>query len=503
MTPLLPATRRALGACVFAAVLTASPPGQADGGVPTRELPLNPLPKPPKRQLRPATEEATAWTRDLLSGLASGDPGVRESAAAEILEVQPSAVPAIRAQLRRIADSADKVAMKTLLKKIRNSARDDVRREMMAQGKRGSVVTPDYLQMLLSSELRDKESFPDLISVVGLSRLLRQIDSVDSARALIVIRARFGEFLRADTQLQLGKMGDHAIAALIETKLHPAKSIAKWASKQLRVLKKTNPGDAIQTDDPRALGHILRAYGRTHDPDATAIIISYANSEQAQIRRSAREAVALFGETANWRLRDAYQNTVGKKPRRDWSWDRTARELFREFDRIRLSAAYSNFERGLAARRNGELQEMVKWYDALLVRSPLFEHGEELAIGYLEYAKTVQQQNPEAAWRALQRAKRLSRGAPNENHVRSLVLTAEGQRLLKAGTFDPVLFRRAVELDSDNVEAIEALGRATDGSPLVESSSRLVGASAIVLAVVIALVLIGLRRRDSTETVSS
>jgi len=52
-----------------------------------------------------------------------------------------------------------------------------------------------------------------------------------AVRGLIDIYVRFGEFLRVDTQLSLEKMGEGAIAALIEAERHPAPKIAHWAAR--------------------------------------------------------------------------------------------------------------------------------------------------------------------------------------------------------------------------------------------------------------------------------
>ncbi len=68
------------------------------------------------------------------------------------------------------------------------------------------------------------------------------------------------------------------------------------------------------------------------------------------MREAARQAIALLGETGNWQLRDAYENVVGKRPARDWNWDRTAQELFFELDRLRSAEVNDLFDKGQKAR---------------------------------------------------------------------------------------------------------------------------------------------------------
>ena len=70
-------------------------------------------------------------------------------------------------------------------------------------------------------------------------------------------------------------MGDFGVAALIEARRHKADKIARWAERQLDILNKAIPSEAIRTDHHEALADILRAYGRCRDPDAARIILSW------------------------------------------------------------------------------------------------------------------------------------------------------------------------------------------------------------------------------------
>ena len=197
------------------------------------------------------------------------------------------------------------------------------------------------------------------------------------------------------------------MAALIEAERHPAPKIAQWAARQLDMLGKAIPGEAIQTNDPEVLADILRAYGRARDPDAARLVISFANSERTQIRDAARESVVLMGEVSNWQLRDTYENVVGKKPPREWSWERTARELFTEYDRLRLSQVHVLFEQGLAAKSAGKLDDMASAFDQVLARSPTFERASEMVPGYSAFAEAHLDDAPDKASQALRRVVRL------------------------------------------------------------------------------------------------
>ncbi|MEB2321712.1 MAG: hypothetical protein OZ921_04305 [Sorangiineae bacterium] len=478
-----------------------SPGASAVGPTGVGPQPLGELPSPPKLELpraAPADLEAVAA---LLERLHASDAGVRESAVREILEIGPQLVPAIHERLSSLAEKADRDAMKQLLRELRSRARASERSRMKSEGTRGKVRTPDYLE-IATGELAEPKSpaWKELVEVLGMSRMLTQIGTTEATRELIGIYVRFGEFLRIDTQLELEKLGDKAVAALIETRRHPAPKIANWASRQLDALGKAIPSEAVQTGDFEALGDILLAYGRTRDPDAARIVISFANIERAQVRLAARQAVVLMGDVANWQLRDTYEDTIGKKPPRDWDWKRTARELFSEYDRQRLARVYDLFDDGIADFRAGKLDEMRQAFDRVLARSPLFDRRAEMAPGYLAYARATADVDRDAALLALRRAARLTADDAARKPVTSLLLTLEGEALLDEGTADQTFFRRALELDPANGRARDALARIERGEMKPRSAAlRYAGAGAIGAAALIALGFIAFRRRGASS----
>src|SRR5450432_508730 len=384
--------------------LLSAPSAGADSAAKTPER-LPELPAIPSLELaRPAPadlEEVDAR----LAKLCSDDESEREAARREALEVDAKLVPAIRFRLASTAESTNHDDLKQLLLKIRKKGRDDARDEDAVDGKHGKVKTPDYLQM--AGEHADPHSklWCSLTQVLAESRMLTQMGTVEAVRGLIDVYVRYGEFLRVDTQLELEDLGDRAVPALIETRRHPAEKIAKWSARELDTLGKAIPSEAVQTADLQVLGDVLRAYGRVRDPDAARIVVSFANSERAQIREASRQAIAMFGEVGAWQLRDTYEDVVGKKPPRDWNWERTARELFAEFDRLRSAEVSKLYDAGVAARERGDLEAMRKAFDQVLTRSPDYRR-DDLAAGYLEYGLKNAGQNAPAALAALRRAER-------------------------------------------------------------------------------------------------
>jgi len=454
--------------------------------------PLAPLPTPPSRRLGEPKQEDTELLDRLLSRLTSAEDRDHQVGLADLLEADASLLPAVKARIDGEANRANRDAMKRLLIDTRKTARDELERDMRARGERGEVPTPDYLPMMLAHPRPESEHYKRLVRVLALSRLCVQLGSVEAVRVLIHIYVRF-DFLRIDTQLQLKKLGDKSLAALIETTHHDAASIANWAKRRLDFLGKAIPSEVVQVEDGQVLADILRAYGRVKDPDSARLVISFANSERTQVREAARQAVAMFGETANWSLRDTYENMVGRKPPREWSWDRTARELFREFDRIRLAELYEYYASGLQAQKDGKLDEMREAFDKVLARSPDFEPRDKIVEGYFDYASSRFEQAPEAAQLALLRVERLAAGETERNRARSLLLTLNAKRLADEKIADRNLLTRAIELDADNAQARELLAELST-EPFVERSSfmrvlwpALVGACAILFATFVAV----------------
>jgi hypothetical protein len=453
---------------------------------------LTTLPKPPSLDVPPPDPASIEALDTHLSHLVSHDPGVRESAVSEILEVEADRLPAIHRRLATLAESSDHEAMRDLLSQVKDKTRDAIRGER----EHDKDAALDYLEMLESHAHPDAKTWRDLVSVVAMSRMLRQIGSVNAARELVSIYARFGEFLRIEMQRQVERMGDHAVAALIEAERHPAPKIAQWAKRQLDALGKAIPGEAVQTSDPEALADILRAYGRARDPDAARLVISFANSERTQIREAARQAVVLMGEVATWQLRDTYENVVGKKPPREWSWERTARELFGEFDRLRLAQGHALFEEGLARERSGKLDEMAALFDQVLGRSPVFEQAVEMVPGYLAYAKSHLDDAPDRATSALRRVERLA--TTNDaagKEASSLLATLEAEALFARHVADQTLVRRALDLNPGNTRARRLLDHMSRGDADGEARfHRYAAAGAVGVAAALALLFILLRK---------
>ena len=448
---------------VFAAEVTAA-----------RELPE--LPRAPD-ELKPASLADLTELDELLGRISGDDEAARDDGVRAILELSPRMVPAIRKRLDDLGASADKNALKVLLFDTRRAAKDEPKDDVPGAPEEKPNAGPDYLTLLLARPKPKLSAWRDLVKVLALSRMLEHVGTTPAVRALIDVYVRFGDFLRIDTQKALARLGDRSVPALLEARRHPAEKIAHWAARQLDMLGRAAPSQAVQIADPEILADVLRAYGRTHDLDAARIVVSFAGSERGQLRTAARQAIGMFGEAGHWQLRDAYEDVMGKRAARDWTWERTARELFGELDRLRRAEVYDRFEAGQKAQAAGDLDAMRREYDAVLERAPFFERGDEMVGGYWDYAKRNAAKHPDDAILALRHAERLGR-----THV-----------------VDRSLYRKALELDASNERAKDALDALSRPVATGDRKLRYYAAAGVFLAGLLGAAFVLFRPRSRQE----
>ncbi len=488
------------------AAQAATPPSRQDGSDPTEhenraqapdrpeDMPLAKLPQPPPTKLGSPRPLAIEAIDRLLAQLVSTEALERERASRSLLEAKTDWVSAIARRIDRIAERAQRQKLKKLLSTLREKTRNRMRRET---GTRED--TPDYLLIALEHAAPESRDWRDLTQLLGLSRMLGAIGSTDGVRELIRIYVRFGEFMRIDTQRQLEELDDRALGALIETRRHPAPNIANWAEKRLKLRKKLAVHDAVRTKDHTALAAILVALGRTRDPDVTRLLISFAGTEQAQVRHAARQGIVLLGSVSSWQLRDAYLNTTGKRAPREWTWKRTARELFTEFDRLRLAHVYALYGKAKKAEEEGDLQAMLQGYNEVLTLNPAFERRDEMVRGYRAYAEKYAASKIEDALLALQRAERIATDDKIRLQTKARRLLLEAQRLKDEGFLDRTLLERARTLDpSLSTQAATVTDKAGIGAPLNPTTRYLVaGALSLIALFGAAWILLGASRKRS------
>jgi tetratricopeptide (TPR) repeat protein len=506
----------------------AAPPALAAGELPTATAtaaasgaPTGPLPELPR--LAPITypEADAASLKELdriLEALTGEDDRSRSNARGMIADTQASLVPAIRQRIQDVRGTLDRETAPRVLEDARKAGREALKKKGKGDGdaepkkkskkadksadKAGSdkkvqdeADDGDWLDFVLAKPKPKSDSWRDLVKLLAMERMLVAIGTTPAIREMIQLHAYFGDLLRIDLQRQVGKLKDKAVPALIEARQHDAKIVQKWASRQLDILGRAIPGEAVSTNDTAVLADVLRAYGRTRDVDAARVILSFANSDRIQLREAAREAIAAIGEPGVWQLRDVYLNLTGNKPPRDWSWDRIAREIFAAYDRARLAEVYKLMDDGVAAAQAGKLAEAVEAFDKVLARAPLFERRKEMVKTYVARSKELPREQREEALAMLRKALRLDPKSPDAKKLEAEIAYLEGVVLMDRGTPDKLLLKKAIELDPSHERARAALVSLEDQvAPQKDSTKRYFAAAGLGLAALLAMILIYRRK---------
>lgn len=542
----------ALAAIVFACVVALGPgdleaAGELPGASASAEAASSgPLPELPRLSPIPILEPDPGALQDLdrlLDRLTAEDARTRDNAKTALAELDaPAMIAAIRQRVQDIRGSLDRDAAPKLLEDARKAgrkalkakgeeapakkgakdaskaggkekapAKDGAKPDAKAkaapkpEAKKGKDADEegDWLDFVLAQPRPKDRTWRSMVHLLAMERMLANIGTTPAIRELIALHAYFGEMLRIDLQRQIAKLRDKAVPALIEARQHDAKIVQRWANKQLDLLGRAIPGEAVATNDTQILSDVLRAYGRTRDVDAVRVVLSFCNSDRIQLREAAREAISAIGEPGIWQLRDVYLNLTGSKPPRDWTWDRIARELFATYDRARMAEVYKLMDQGVALANEGKLAEATEAFDKVLARSPLFERRKEMVKTYVDRAMRLEEEadRREEALSMLRKALRLDPKGEGAKKLEAEIAYLEGVILIEKGSADRFLLNRAIELDPGHDRAKRVLASLEE--KVVERKSNLnryIAAAGVGLAALIAMILLGRRPRRSGGT---
>jgi hypothetical protein len=403
----------------------------------------------------------------------------RRAAAAALASLGPDATPTVAlklAELRKGGDGGVHAAIKGLRER---------------GGKEGNG---DLLEGLLLQ--RPDASTQRALTVVALLHGLAHADTTPAARQLVLLASDASGALRPELSRQMKAMGDRAVAALIEARRDPSPETRTWASNLLETMGKRTPGDVVQTKDNQALADVLHAYAGIKDLDALPVVLSFVNSDRAQVRAAAREATLSYGQDAVWKLREAYAALTGDPAPEGIGAPELAKKLFEAYDRFRLQEVYALLDKGLAAQQEGKTAEAVAAFDEALARQPMLDRRAEMVPVYVAHAETLESSDRPAALAYLRKALRLDEAGPQSSHVRSEILTLEGEDLLARGIPDTEPFEQALVLDPQNTRARSELDRLhaeTDSSRT--RGWRLAAAGAVLLLALGGVAFVGGRRK--------
>jgi tetratricopeptide (TPR) repeat protein len=486
----------------------ADPPPASASPSTTASPPASPLPELPKLQTiaqPPPDPNALRELDRLLERLVSEDERARNDARAALAEAAPSMVPAVHHRIQELRKSIDRDEAARTLEAARKTGRK-ARKTKDEGGKKKKDAAEDddgdWLEFLIASPHTKDSAWSDLVRLLAMTRVLTAVGTTPAVREIVQLYAYFGDLVRIDLQRQVAKLRDKAVPALIEARQHDAKSVQKWASKELDSLGRAIPGEAVASNDTQILADVLRAYGRTRDVDAVRVILSFCNNDRVQLREASREALSAIGEPGIWQIRDQYLGLTGEKPPRAWSWDRIARELFGIYDRQRLAETAKLMDEGVAAAGEGKVKDAVDAFDKVLARSPLFDRRREMLSAYVARAKELENDHADDAVAMLRKALRLDPSGDRTKTLEAEIAYLEGTISVAHGAPDRTAFERALALDPTHERARRALASLDDPAAVERKDDlrRYAGAGGIGVVSLLALILLARRRPSSSAS---
>lgn len=435
-----------------------------------------------------ATGMTAAELDRMLEPLGDANVDTRRAAAKGVSELGPDSLGAVASkliELRKIHGAGIQQVMRTA-------------RDQLGAGK--GTSPPDLVELLSTQAKGDPASLRATLTTASLLRALAHVGTTPALRTLVLVASDAGGTLRPELARLLVQLGERSVAALIEARKDTSNDVRNWAGTVLDTLGKRLPGDAVQTKDNQVLSDVLHAYGTVKDLDAVPVILSFVNSDRAQVRAAARDALAAYGQDAIWKLREAYTALTGKPANEGWTAPELAKQLFDAYDKFRLQEVYAVLDEALAKQKAGQLDEAIAAFDKVLARQPMLDRRGEMVAGYVQYAQAMEERDRSGALAYLRKALRLDEAGPRASQVQSEILYLEGEDLLARGIADADLFRRAAALDPGNVRASQELSRLEAVTESKHSHlNRWIAAAAVFALAIAGIILFGGRRKPRTR----
>jgi tetratricopeptide (TPR) repeat protein len=380
---------------------------------------------------------------DAFEHLSSLSPETRRSAAETISSWAPTGAEELQAVARQLTE----------LRRSEDAVLTEALTRLPLRGNSDAEVTTQLVR------LKPEGAAHAALATVCLTRALTKTGTLVAVRQLVRVAFDAGGAFRGLVFSELKQLDDRSTAALIEARGDASPDVQVWAKDALDALGKRTPGDAVQTTDDRVLVDVLRAFGTIRDPDALPVVLSFVNSDRAEVRVTARDAIASYGSEALGRVRSTYAALTGRRMPEGIDASMASRALFDTYDHQRLRDAYAKLDEGLAKQKAGNLEEAVADFAYALARQPDLDRGAEAAPALVEYAGRLEATDVRRASDLLRTALRLYRRDPRADAVKSELRSLDGDELTAAGVLDTTPYEQALDLDPNNQHARARLER--------------------------------------------
>jgi len=291
------------------------------------------------------------------------------------------------------------------------------------------------------------------IERVVLARALGGMASADAGRALVALSTSYGALFRQEVgRIVRGQLRDYVLPALIELR-NPSEMMRVFMRQTREALRKVTPGEAVQQHDNALLAEILRAYGSIRQPDAMQVVVSFVNSDRAQVREAARWAVTQYGRESINALRAAYEMYEGHDANPQWGWERTAQELYLANDRRRMAEVTQRLDAGLAAGRSGDGDAMLAHFRWVLARHPDMQRRAEMVEPLMRLARELESESASRAQAVWRLALWVEPEGAHAREIRAAVLFLDAEQSMARGVADPELYDAVLRVDPGHARA--------------------------------------------------
>ncbi len=361
---------------------------------------------------------------DDLAALDAAAPGApRLAAAKQIVDLGPSALPALALALKRPLTATD-AQRRDLLKKIGADV----------PNAKGTFLTPprptkpdapelDWLAALakLPQSPATDPALRDALETVTLLRAMAATHLPAAADAILEYAfSSDGLVFRDECGRQIRVMSPYSLATLLratQDKKRDGGGWTRYASFQLDKLGKSLPSYCLSAaPDDEVEVEMLHAIRDVKHPDAVSAVLDRANSPSHVVRQAAREAwmayvtgpppppapkefrklpggklsdkqmplYLTYRELADQELRRVLGAQTSTPPPEKATVEAMTKELFELYDNQRATMWDDDMKAAADLVGKGQWDEVVAKYDAILGVDPLYPRRSEMAAGYLE-----------------------------------------------------------------------------------------------------------------------
>jgi hypothetical protein len=408
----------------------------------------------PDLTLPPDIGLSEAELASYLDKLGAADAAVRSRALEELIRDAAGSEAVFRKKLFR-GSRARNAEMRSAVREARNRARNNDTPEGLLKG-------------LLSIDPTDENignGATAALQILAMLHALSTLDTLAAYKVMIDFSPKYAGGFRHEIGKLIVAHGIDAMPALVYGRGNEDKNIHMFSVKWIRDMGNPLLSEQVKIENPRRLAQLLEAYASVNELDAIDVTLSLTNHASSFVRAAARSALSHYGRNALWTARRKYENTFGEAPEDTLEVAEILDTLYKHYDNQRLVKSRALFAKGQEAHRAGRLAKMAKIYKQVLSDEPMFPRRHEMAEGFLDLSRHLDDDaDSDAKTAALMMARRVA--APDSDIAKRCeaeLLWLEGESLKKEGLVSVALYRRILSLVPDHKGAKAMIHALTPG----------------------------------------